>query len=268
MRLPIKKGKRVLRKRVYKRKSAPKVSKTVKSYVSKAIAKQAENKVININQAREFGSYLDSNTMNAFPLTPYTTLFPGPTLGVASNQRIGNECRTRNVMLSYVLRPTPYNATANPLPVPVHVQMYLGYLKQSSGSLPGSAEFTAFYNNGSSSFAPSATLSDLCADENTDRFTILKKWVHRVGFQVTNGTGSNAGWSSYSNNNFQLNVVKKINVTKYYPKILRFDDASQSLQSRGLFMWYQAIGANGLALASGIRPVAIDFWVKLEFEDN
>lgn len=261
-------GKRVMRRRRTTKKSVPKVSKVVRKYVKKEIAKQAENKVINIEQAREFGSYLDSNTMNAFPLTPYITLFPSPTLGVNSNQRIGNECRTRRVTLNYVLRPTPYNATFNPLPVPVHVQFYLGYVKQASGVLPVSADFTAFYQNGSSSLAPSATLSDLIADVNTDKFTILKSWVHKIGFQNSNGTGANVGWSTYSNNDFRLNVVKKMDITKMYPKILRFDDATQSLQGRGLFMWYQAVSANGLALAANIRPVAIDFWVKLEFEDN
>lgn len=268
MRVSKKTGKRVLRKRVYRKKSVPKVSTTVRKYVKKEIARQAENKVVNINQAREFGSYLDSNTMNAFPLTPYPTLFPGPTLGVNSNQRIGNQCRTRKVMLNYVLRPTPYNATVNPSPQPVHVQMYLLYLKQSSGSLPGSAEFTAFYNNGSSSFAPSATLSDLISDENTSRFTILKKWSHRVGFQNNQNSGVNVGWQGYANNGFQMNIVKKLNITSLYPKILRFDDSGQSLMGRGVFLCYQAIASNGLALAAGIRPVAIDFWVHLEFEDN
>lgn len=258
-----------LRRRVYRKKSVPKVSTTVKKYVKKEIARQAENKVINIQQAREFGSYLDSNTMNVFPLTPYPTLFPGPTLGTASNNRIGNECRTRKVMFNYVLRPTVYSAANNPNPVPVHVQMYLGYVKQSSGVIPGSSEFNFFYNNGSSSFAPSGSLADLISEENSQRFTILKKWTHRVAFANYAGSGGQLAWQTNANNDFKSSIVKKMDVTKLYPKILKFDDAaSQALMGRGLFLWYQAISANGNALAAGIRPVAIEFWVHLEFEDN
>lgn len=266
--IPKKRGKRVYRKRTTKRtKPITKVAKVVKSYVKKEIARQAENKVINIQQAREFGSYLDSNTMNVFPMTPYPTLFPAPTLGTASNNRIGNQIRTRKVMLNYVLRPTVYSVANNPNPVPVHVQMYLGYVKQSSGVIPTSSEFNFFYNNGSSSFAPSATLADLISQENKDRFTILKKWTHRVAFANYAGSGGQLAWQTNANNDFKSSIVKKLDITKMYPKILKFDDANQAVQGRGLFLFYQAISANGNALAAGIRPVAIEFWVHLEFED-
>lgn len=270
--IPKKRGRRVMRKRTYRKKSVRKVSTSVKKYVKTAIAKSAENKVVNIEVAREFGSYLDSNTMNVFPMTPYTTLFPGPTLGVASNNRIGNQIRARKVMLNYTLRAASYNATTNPVPQPVHVQMYLGYVKQMSGVLPTSSDYNFFYNNGSSSFAPSGTLSDLVAQVNTDQFTILKSWVHKIGYSTNTGTGSTNAASAqgqfFANNDYNLNVVRKMNITKHYPKILKFNDALQSVQGRGLFLWYQAISSTGVALATGIRPVAVNFWVQLEFEDN
>ncbi len=73
--------------------------------------------------------------------------------------------------------------------------MYLEYIKQASGVLPTAADYNLFYNNGSS-----GTLSDLVAQPNTDLFSIVKSWVHKVGFAASNGTGANLGWSSYSNN--------------------------------------------------------------------
>jgi len=269
MRVSKRTGKRVLRKRVYRRKRiAPKVSKNVRSYVKKEIARQSENKVVNIEVARQFGSYLDSNTMNAFPMCPYTTLFPGPTLGVNSNNRIGNQIRTRKVMLNYVITPTPYNATVNPSPQPCHIQMYLGYVKQTSGVLPTSSDFGFLYNNGSSSYAPSGTISDLVAQVNTDHFTILKSWTHKVGFASSIGaTGANLGWAGYANNDYSLNIVKKLPITQFCPRLIKMNDSLQSVSGRSLFLFYQAIGSNGLALASGIRPVQINFWVHYEYED-
>lgn len=255
------------RKRSTKKKSTTKVSSSVKKYVKKVIHQQVENKVVNIEVAREFGSYLDSTTMNAFPMCPYTTLFPGPTLGIASNNRVGNEIRPRKVMLSYVLRPTPYNVTFNPSPQPTHIQMYLGYVKQYSGLLPTASDFNFFFNNGSSSFAPTGTLSDLIAQPNTDMWSIVKTWTHKVGFSDNQNSGVNVGWQGYANNDFKLNVVKKLDITKHIPKVIKFNDASQPPQGRNLFLFYQAVSANGLALAAAIRPVAIDFWVKFEYED-
>jgi hypothetical protein len=243
------------------------VSSKIKKYVKKQIHKNIENKVCNIEVAREFGSYLDSNTMNVFPMCPYATLFPSPAPGVLSNNRIGNEIRPRKVMLSYTLRPTPYNATFNPSPQPVHIQMYLGYLKQASGVLPNSADFNLFFNNGSSSYAPSGTLSDLVAMPNTDMWTILKTWSHKVGFASSDGTGINVGWSAYSNNDYKLNVVKKLDITKHIPKVIKFNDSLPSTQGRNLFLFYQAVASNGLALAVNIRPVAINYWIHFQYED-
>ena len=152
-------------------------------------------------------------------------------------------------------------------PTGMCIQMFLGYTKQATGALPAAADYTAYFNNGSSSFAPSGTLSDLIAQVNTDRFTILKSWTHKVGFADNQNSGVNVGWQGYANNDYKMNVVKRINLNKMYPKVMKFDDASQSVQGRGLFMWYQAVASNGLALAANVRPVAIDFWVKLEYED-
>jgi len=248
-------------------KKSDNVSSKIKRYVKKQIHKNIENKVVNIEVAREFGSYLDSNTMNVFPMCPYQTLFPSPSLGVLSNNRIGNEIRSRKVMLNYTLRPTPYNATFNPSPQPVHIQMFLGYLKQASGVIPGSADYNLFFNNGSISYAPSGTLSDLVAQPNTDMWTIVKTWTHKVGFAASDGTGINVGWSAYSNNDYKLNVVKKLDITKHIPKVIKFNDNLQSQQGRNLFLFYQAVASNGLALAVNIRPVAINFWVHFEYED-
>lgn len=259
-----KSSRRPARKRVYKKRST--ISTKLKKYVKKQIHKNIENKCVNLELATEFGSYLQNNTMNVQPMCPYTTLFPGPSSGVLVNNRIGNEIRPRKVMLRYVLRPTPYSATTNPSPAPVHVQMFLGYLKQASGVLPQILDFTIF-NNGSSSFTPSGTLSDLCAPLNKDQWTIVKTWTHKIGFADNQNSGVNVSWQGYANNDFKLNVVKKLDITKHIPKVIKFNDAVQSQQGRNLFFFYQAIAANGSPMTSVIRPVAINYWIDFHYED-
>lgn len=251
-------------KRAYKKRTS--VSTNIKKYVKNQIHKNIENKSVSIEKATEFGSYLQNNTMNVQPMCPYTTLFPGPSSGVLVSNKIGNEIRPRQVMLRYVLRPTPYSATTNPNPVPVYVQMFLGYLKQASGVLLQVLDFTIF-NAGSTSFTPSGTLSDLCAPLNKDQWTIVKTWTHKIGYSDAQNTGLTSTWQGYANNDFKISVVKKLNITKHIPKVIKFNDAAQSQQGRNLFFFYQALAANGSPMTADIRPVAINYWIDFHYED-
>lgn len=249
------------------KKSDKKVSKYIRKYVKSQIHKNIENKTNNIEFANEFGSYLENNSLSVRPLMPYTSLFPGPTQGVASNNRIGNEIRPRKLMLRYTLRPRPYDATVNPSPVPCYVQFWILSLRQASGVLPQAIDFTQMFNNGSSVLSPQGDLSDLVAPFNKDFFHLYKTWTHKIGFATNSGTGANASWQQYANNDFKLSVVKKLDLTKYMPKVVKFNDATQSVMGRNLFLCYQAVAANGSALTSAIRTVAIDGWIDFTFED-
>jgi len=53
------------------------------------------------------------------PYTGYGTIPQGVTQGT----RIGNTVKVKKLMLSYVLRPTSYNATFNAFPQPVEVDL-------------------------------------------------------------------------------------------------------------------------------------------------
>lgn len=262
--------KKVIRRkrRVVKRKAPTKsVSLAVKKYVKRTIHSQIENKVVNIERVSSFGSVLTDSNLNMFPMCPYTSLFPVP-IGTTNGTRVGNQIKTRRVILSYVLRPTPYSSSAaNNNPQPFHAQMFLGRYKQASGILPTGLELTTLFDNGSSSFGPISDLGDLCADINKDAWDIKKKWSHKVGTAIFSGPGNLQNFGFFANNDFALNVVKKMDITRYCPKTIKFNDAAGSTQGPNLFLFYQAIPTTGGIFQANERPANLDYWISYTYED-
>ena len=197
------------------------------------------------------------------PYTGYLTI----SQGIRQSDRIGNEIKVRKVMLRYILRPTPYDISSNPAPVPTHVEMYLGRTRIASGDQPIAADFNFLFQNGASSLAPVGSINDLVSETNKDYFTIKKRWSHKLGFASNTGTGGVPQAGYYSNNDFKMNVIKKLNITKYYPKTLKFNDTTNVVQGPGLFLWYQAVHAGGAINGSTVLPANITFWLDIQYED-
>jgi len=256
-------------KRIYKRKivkSKPKVSMAIKKYVSKAIHTNVENKSQTVNYSGNFGNATANASMYAYPVTPYTG-FMSLTQGITQNQRIGNEVKIRKAMLRYILRPIGYNASSNVTPVPLHVEMYLGRTKIAPGDIPAAGDFTVLFQNGNSSVGPVGTLTDLIAAVNKDYWVIKKRWSHKLGFAEYFGTGGLAQQQYFVNNDFELNVMRKLDITSIYPKTLKFNDGTGLVQGPALFLFYQAVSANGNDTGSTQLTANINFWIDIEYED-
>jgi len=242
------------------------VTKAVKRYVKRTFASQTENKRANINSAATFGNVAHNATLNAYPMLPYTGYW-SIGQGVTQGTRIGNQVKVRKLMLNYVLRPMPYNATTNVVPQPTEVDLFLGYLNQNSGTLPVAADISNLFQSGAGVAAPVGTLRDLISSINADYWTIKKRWRHKIGYAAYGGTGTDAPSQSYTNNDFKLNVVKKLNITNLVNKNLKFNDATSSVQGKNLFFMFQAVASSGGAFSATTTPCNIEFWIDLEYED-
>lgn len=266
MKITRKTGKRVYRKRTVRKAKSPTVTLAVKKYVNRMIHTNIENKNQTVNYSGNFGNYSANSALYCYPVTPYTG-FMTISQGVLQNNRTGNEIRVRKAMLRYVLRPLGYNVSSNVSPVPTIVEMYLGRIKIAPGDIPGATDFTVLFQNGSSSIAPVGTLKDLVSNINNDYWTIKKRWSHKLGFAEYGGQGGIAQQQYFTNNDFKLNVVKKLDITSIYPKVLKFNDATNQVQGDGLFLFYQAVSANGNDTGSTQQTANIDFWIDLQYED-
>jgi len=242
------------------------VSVGVKKYIKRTIHSQIENKSIQVNGGNSFGSVLESPDFNAYPMCPQSGYW-GISQGVAQGNRIGNKIKTRTAYLNYVLRPVAYNAITNPNPVPCEVQLMLGYVKNTPSFPPAGVDITQLFQSGSSVTAPVGSLRDIISVINTDYWVIKKRWTHKIGYSSATGTGSVAGSQYFNNNDFKLNVVKRINITKMMPATFIFNDAGISAISKNLYFMYYAVSADGSILAAQYLPANIEFWLDYHFED-
>lgn len=242
------------------------VSVGVKSYVKKMLHTAIENKCVQINGGVSFGSVNESPDFNAYPMCPLSGYWSIPQ-GVGQGGRVANVIKTRSVKLSYVLRPTPYDAVYNPNPIPCQVQLLLGYVKNTPCFAPVGGDINQLFQSGSSVTAPVGSLRDIISVINKDYWVIKKRWNHKLGYAATTGTGGLPGQEYNTNNDFKLNVVKTIDITNYIPATHIFNDSGVTTNTKNLFFMYYCVSANGGVLANPFTPCNIEFWVDFTYED-
>lgn len=242
------------------------VSPAIKKYVKSRIASNIENKCVQVNGGTVFGSYLESPVLNAYPMMPLTSYWTIPQ-GLGQGGRSGNEIRIKSCTLNYIIIPLGYDATTNVVPVPCIIDMYLGHVRQSPTAIPTNADILQLYQNGSSTAGPSGTLRDNVSVINKDYWVMAKRWKDKCGFANYGGTGVQVAQQSYSNNEYKLNAMRKINITKYVPKIIKFNDGNNTTLTKNLFFMYQALSANGQPLSATQRSFDMEFWIDVQYED-
>jgi len=258
--------KTVVKKRVYKKRvSKPTVSVAVKKYVNRKLGAKVENKSVQINGGVSFGNVLESPDFNAFPLCPLSGYW-GIAQGVAQGQRIGNEIKPKQVYLNYVLRPKPYDPVNNAFPEPVEVQMLIGHVKQYPASIPVSTDINQLFQSGSSTAAPIGTLRDIISVINSDYWTIKKRWNHKIGYASITGSGGQNAYQYFANNDFKMNAVKRVNISKMIPNTLKFNDGVIS-SNKNIFLMYYAVASDGRILSSDTLSANLDFWIDFNYED-
>lgn len=253
-------------KRAYKKRSTG--STAVAKLVKREIHRNIENKTIQYSSQNNFiGPYVNSsNGLHGFPLTPYSSNL-AIVQGTGQGNRIGNTIRTRKLVLSYVLWANAYDATYNTIPVPQEVKIWIGYYKPTPMTQPVNANFAVFFQQGDTSTAPSSTLQDILSNVNSDNWLIKKTLTHKVGFGNNQGTGGSAANQYLANNDFKLNVVRKIDLTKYASKVFKFNDntSNNPTTGSGLYMMITSVGA--INNTPEVRPIKLSYWLDYQFED-
>lgn len=259
-----------LKKRGMKKTRAPRataqVSNTVKKYVSRMIHSQVENKSVQINGGFSFAGVASDPDLNAYPMMPLSAYW-SIGQGVGAGSRIGNDIKVRKVMLNYVLRPLPYDVVSNPQPQPQEILMLLGYVKNTPSFAPIAGDINGIFQSGNTSTGPIGSLRDIIAVPNTDYWVIKKKWTHKLGYAASTGTGGNAANQYHANNDFKLNIVKSLDITKLLPKTVNFNDTNVTVNTKNLFFMMEAVPSNGAAFAAGALTANIEFWIDFHYED-
>lgn len=257
-----------LKRRIIRKKTSTKmVSKAVKSYVSKAIHRNVENKSYQVGYSADLGSFNSNNLLYAQPLTPYVGGL-SITQGVTQSTRIGNQIKLRKLRFNFVLSARTYNVSNNPSPQPVNLEMLICSLKSASGEMPIASDIANLYQLNASSIPPSGFIYDMTQKVNTDLFHVYKRMRFKFGYSTAGGTGVNANAQSFANNDFKLNIIRNLDLTKYAPKTITYNDNSQTPTSRCLFVLFNVLPVvGGTSFATGVFPVRIDSTIFIDYED-
>lgn len=258
------------RKRLYKKRTAakkPAARKTrmapIKRMVNRMIHKNIENKIEQFSsQNNIISSYAYNTSLFVLSCIPYNQILQG----LGQGDRIGNTIRPRSVYFNYVLHPIPYAAVGNPSPVPQDVMIFFGKVKNSRAQQPISTDFAKLWQAGDSSRGPFSTTLDMIQDVNKDWFTVYKIMRHKVGTANTQGTGGSATAQYYANNDYKFNVVRRLNITKYVPKVIKFNDTTAQNTNDGLWMWAMCVNADGTT-NSTYTPLYMDVTLNFSYED-
>lgn len=268
------KGKRSVRRlRKTARKSA-KVSKPLKNYINRAIGRRLENKRFTIESSDTLATSANATTFqagNIWQLTPSNATNSWYMIPQATTEggRVGNEIALKSAVFRYVMYPLAYNVTSNPTPKPMDVMLFIFSVKRGVAGNTVADAWNIFntniFANGSSSNGTVNNLFDVVSVFNTDVVTIH----HRRHLKLSPSDYYVAGATvpNYANNDYKYNQIGKINVTKYLPKKITFNDADNNSISKQVFLIIAPYNADGTVNASTIFPLACFSGLDLHYED-
>ena len=256
-------------KRTYKRKSyAPKRRMaSVKKVVQREIARNVENKTV---QHYDYDQRLYAVNNVSFVTDNIWPVCPDPSAlivnqGVTQSQRTGNQIKTKKLIFKGTLLPLPYDSTFNAAPQPVQGTIWIFYDKKNPTDVPTSVT-TNFFQFGAASKGFQNDLTDNWSPVNTDRYRVVAKKHFKLGF-ANYDNNVPAAQMQFANNDFKLNCNFSFDLTKHYPKFVKFEDNSTVPTTRGLFCMVTYALANGGAVPSTSYMVGAQWMLDYQFED-
>ena len=249
-------------KKKYVRKSKPSLN--LKKTIKRIIHSQIENKIaIKQEILKTVTSYVNNTSLLCLPMIPYNEIVQG----LGQSDRIGDTIKTQKCYFNFALRPAPYDATYNFIPLPQSVIIMFGKVKNAKPQKPISTDFSKLFQYGNTSQSPQNRLLDNVLPINKDYFTVYKKLVIKIGNSTVNGTGANLAASYYANNEYKLNCSMRLDITKFMPKTVKFNDTTAQPTNDGLWMWAWCNNADGTANTFDPIPILMDYCIEYIYED-
>lgn len=252
------------KKRNYnKKKAAPK---RLRKMIKRTVQRMAEKKQVDLYQA---GRLLTQNgnpnwpIYNCFPVSPYVGYLTIQQ-GVSQSGRIGNKVAVSSLTIKGVIYASEYDIGANPTPKPKYVKLWLYSSKVSPVVIE--VPDSSWFQLGGTTQGFTNSLTDMFAETNTDRWTVHKTRIFKVGFASYSGGGGTSASEFNANNDFKLSCPFSFNCTKMIPHIMTFDDNNASPTSRLLMCAIQPVNADGTT-PSGAFPLQMSYTNVIKFTD-
>lgn len=256
----------------------PGVSLSVKRYVNRTIHSNIENKKMTTEFTKNLMNISSGTagfqTQNIIPLCPnaatggiYTI-----TQGVGQQQRIANVISVRKAYFRGLLVPTAYNSISNSSPAPLNVKMWIFSMKRNVIQQTQSDAYqvlnTIFFANGNSSLGLLGNAYDLITPPNRDVVNVHYSRTLKLGYASYAGmTGGSSATDPKTDNDYKLNHKFTIDITKYLPKKMFFNDTDSGTTSKQVFLAFEPVYYNGASMTPATSPCGLFGGIDLHYED-
>jgi len=246
----------------------------VKQEVARQVDRLIEDKTIQYTWTQQgavglvpYGSatWDDYNICPIFPVS----VTPGFVISQGSGQgnRIGNSIRPTKFVYRGVLSANQWNGTYNNVPQPQYVMLLLLARKDTGNQVIGTTSL--LYQNGSSATNPTGALYDVLAPFNEDLYNVHYKRVFKIGSAINQGGGAEPNQQQYANNDFSRAVMFNVDLTKYYYKAIKFNDATLLANvSQGLHLAWYVMNGDGTTQSLLNAPVQLTSVMSLTYKDG
>jgi len=239
-----------------------KISPAVKNYVKKAVSRTEEIKsVVTTLSDLQTGNYALIKPFIQDPgcgIISLTEAIDNVGQGTGQGDRIGNKILIkRNIFKGYMYA---LNATDTG-GFPTNITMYIGRLKVGI-STPTNSAIAQMFQAGDTTFPPT--------DDNRAHLYAINKNLGNVYYRRTfkiGGSTSNSA-NAVSNNDYKALRHFSINLSKWIPKVINYNDGNNVSTNAGLYAWFTVSNYNDqvitVAYAPQVQYVAVN---ELEYTD-
>lgn len=201
----------------------------------------------------------------AIPLGP-NTLGVGIPQGTGQGQRVGNRITTRKCIFRGIIHANPYDATTNPAMIPVQIRMVVYRDKTLPTAQPPDAR-TDLFQQGSVTLGLQNDLADMILPFNEDKYRVVATKVMKLGYAAFDTTGTQVGNGGWHNNDFKANCEFELDVTKFLPKTVIYNDNSNTPTTPGLWCNFICSYANGGLIGSTTVAATLQWTLTYDYSD-
>lgn len=204
-------------------------------------------------------------TASSIPICPFTTGFIIPQ-GTGQGNRIGNRIRTKKAWVKGIIHPNEYNASTNAEPQPYQIRMLIFKDKFNPTGQPAAPSLDLF-QSGSTSIGPQNDLVDMILDPNRDRYQIYHDEIMKCGPAANQGSGTSVTFQQFMNNDFSYNCQFSVDVTKFLPTVVTYNDAGTAPMSDSLWMIFLPVLARGSIVPASVAALTMSWTAVYEYTD-
>lgn len=284
-----KKGAKTATKRVYKKGKTSynlNLESKIKNTVKRAMARNVEVK--NTAEQTVLDQYIYTrmnDATNNFTIFPLNTVFNLITQSVGQGGRIGNKITLKRFTVAYCIKSLPqgWSDTVQDTyptfpPQPMYVDCFI--LKRRDGTIETDVALASLYQFGSQVKGPTTLIQDHMLYVNKDVYVVLYHRRHKL-VPVDNLDLDPTLETLTSSNDSNVSVLRKVSLTKYIKKNLRYNDGVNQIEdepSTNIFMVCLPVGRHSAgpiyvdagdppATSSRSLPISISVNCMMQYTD-